>query len=330
MKRRGALLVAILSAAALSACAATGGGSSPDADARLMLDFQPNAVHSGIYVATSRGYDEALGVNLNVEVPGDGTDAIGLLLSNRIQFAVLDIHDLALAREKGRNLVAVMALVQRPLAAVLAAPSVRSPRALTGARVGVTGLPSDDAVLDSIFTGAGGDPAKVKRTTIGFNAVGALLSGKVDAATAFWNVEGVALKQKRPRIQEFRVDDFGAPRYPELVLAARPETIQDTPELVQAAVTALRRGYREVMLGPEEAVGVMVDRVDGLKRKTVQAELDAVLPAFVAGGLAFGRFDLPSLEKWSAWEQRFGITKKQPDVTRMFNPSFAKKGKISG
>ena len=97
-----------------------------------MLDFQPNAVHAGIYLAIARGFDEALGVNLNVEVPGDGTDAIGLLLSNRIQFAVLDIHDLALAREKGRDLVAVMALVQRPLAAVLADESVRSPRALTG------------------------------------------------------------------------------------------------------------------------------------------------------------------------------------------------------
>ncbi|MBA2346756.1 MAG: ABC transporter substrate-binding protein, partial [Solirubrobacterales bacterium] len=197
-------------------------------------------------------------------------------------------------------------------------------------RVGVTGLPSDDAVLDSIVSGAGGDPEKVRRTTIGFNAVGALLAGKVDAATAFWNVEGVALKQKRPRIREFRVDDFGAPRYPELVLAVRPETIQDSPDLVQAAVTALRRGYREVMLGPEEAVGVMVDRVDGLERETIQAQLDAVLPAFVAGGIDFGHFDLPSLMRWAGWEQRFGITKEPPDVDRMFDPSFAEQGVISG
>lgn len=329
MKRCAALLAAMLTAVALGACGATGGGS-PDAEARLMLDFQPNAVHAGIYLAAARGFDEALGVDLNVEVPGEGTDAIGLLLSNRIQFAVLDIHDLALAREKGRDLVAVMALVQRPLAAVLADESVRSPRALTGARVGVTGLPSDEAVLDSIVSGAGGDPAKVRRTTIGFNAVGALLSGKVDAATAFWNVEGVALKAKRPRIREFRVDDFGAPRYPELVLAVRPETIQDSPDTVQATVTALRRGYREVMLGPEEAVGVMVDRVDGLDRETIQAQLDAVLPAFVAGGLDYGRFDLPSLTRWAGWEQRFGITERPPDVARMFDPSFAEKGVISG
>jgi len=33
-------------------------------DATLLRDCGPNAVHSGIYLATSRGYDEAEGVNL--------------------------------------------------------------------------------------------------------------------------------------------------------------------------------------------------------------------------------------------------------------------------
>ena len=36
--------------------------------------------------------------------------------------AILDIHDLGLAREQGRDVVGVMAFVQRPLAAVLAQP----------------------------------------------------------------------------------------------------------------------------------------------------------------------------------------------------------------
>jgi len=322
-------LAAVLVLVVLAACGGAG-SDRPGTEARLMLDFQPNAVHAGIYLADARGFTDAEGVSLDVEIPGESTDAIGLLLANRIQFAVLDIHDLALAREKDRDLVAVMALVQRPLAAVFADESVRSPRDLVGKRVGVTGLPSDDAVLDSIVSGAKGDPAKVRRTTIGFDAVRALLAEKVDAATAFWNVEGVALKAERPRIREFRVDDFGAPPYPELVLVAKRTTLQDSPALVQATVTGLRRGYREVLLGPEEAVGVLFDRVDGLERKVVQDQLDAVLPAFTAGGAAFGALDVPALTKWAAWEQRFGLTKERPDVARMFAPQFARQGVISG
>ena len=93
--------------------------------------------------------------------------------------AILDIHDLGLAREKGRDLVGVMALVQAPLAAVLAQPEIKTPKDLEGERAGVSGLPSDVAVLRSIVQGAGGDPDRVKQTTIGFEAVKALLAKRV-------------------------------------------------------------------------------------------------------------------------------------------------------
>jgi len=48
-------------------------------------------------------------------------------------------------------------------------------------------------VLRSTVQGVGGDPARVRTVTIGFNAVSSLLAGRVAAATAFWNIEGVAL-----------------------------------------------------------------------------------------------------------------------------------------
>ena len=63
---------------------------------------------------------------------------------------MLDIHDLALARERGRDLVGVMAFVQTPLAAVLASPGIRTPRDLEGRRIGVSDRAGDDAVLRSI------------------------------------------------------------------------------------------------------------------------------------------------------------------------------------
>ena len=50
--------------------------------------------------------------------------------------------------------------------------------------------------------------------TIGFEAVPALAAGRLDAATAFWNAEGVALRRQGVPTREFRVDDYGAPRYP--------------------------------------------------------------------------------------------------------------------
>lgn len=319
MSRVRLLTALLLAVVALAGCGADGSARAPNTDATVLLDFQPNAVHSGIYTAVSRGYDTALGVTLRVRVPTDSTDAVKLLASRTADFAVLDIHDLAIARERGRDLVGVMALVQTPLAAILASPSIRTPRELEGRRVGVTGLASDDAVLRSIVKGAGGDPSKVKSTTIGFDAVRSVLTGRVAAATGFWNVEGVALRARRPEIREFRVEDFGAPAYPELVLAVTRETLQDRASLVRATVAALARGYEEVLSDPANGVSALVQAVEGLDRGQVRRELDAVAPAFTAGARGFGELDRDRLEEWARWEKRFGITRREPEIGLAFD-----------
>ena len=187
----GTLCAALL---LLAGCGGTSGGDRPNEEATLLLDFTPNGVHAGIYLATARGYDDAEGVALEVRAPSASTDALRLLQGGRADMAILDIHDLGLARQEGADIVGVMALVQRPLASVLAQPDVRRPRDLEGRPRGVTGLPSDVAVLRSVVAGDDGDPDRVRTVTIGFEAVKALLAGRIDGATAFWNVEGV-----RPR-----------------------------------------------------------------------------------------------------------------------------------
>jgi ABC-type nitrate/sulfonate/bicarbonate transport system substrate-binding protein len=247
---------------------------------------------------------------------------VRLLLGGRAQLAVLDIHDLAIARQEGRDLVGVLALVQRPLAAVLARPGIETPRDLEGRRVGVTGLPSDDAVLRSVVRGDGGDPAKVRVTTIGFEAVKALLAGRVAGATAFWDVEGVALRHARPGFHEFRVDDYGAPSYPELVLCTTRETIDQQPDLVRGVVHALVRGYQQALADPEGSVADELSLTHGLDRGLINAEMDAVNDAFQAPDGRVGELDPGRLRAWAAWERKFGIVKRAPDVAKTFDSAF--------
>jgi len=307
---------------ALAGCGSDGGKPGSPRPATLLLDFQPNAVHAGIYATLANGYDGARGVALDVRVPGDATDAVTLLAAGRSDMAILDIHDLAIARERGIDLVGVMALVQKPLAAVLAGPRIRTPRDLEGERVGVTGLPSDEAVARSIVAGARGDPERLRLTVIGFKAVRSLLTGRVAGATAFWNVEGVALRAQRPSIREFRVDDYGAPAYPELVVTVIRKTLRDRPQLVGDVVKALAHGYDGVIADPRAGLDALLSQTDGLDRATAQRELDAVLPAFTAGARSFGELDPRRLRAWARWEARFGIVRRAPDVAPAFDGRF--------
>jgi putative hydroxymethylpyrimidine transport system substrate-binding protein len=318
MKRVVALLAAVLVTGALAACG--GGGAEPGARERatLVLDFQPNAVHTGIYAAVREGYYQNAGVDLEVRQPSASTDAPKLLIAGRADFAILDIHDLGLARERNLKLVGLMPIVQRPLAAVIAADraEVRRPADLAQKTVGVTGLPSDDAVLDSVLAAGGVDPASVHPITIGFQAVSSLAADKVAAATAFWNAEGVTLRRQGIPIREFRVDDYGAPRYPELVLATSGRLLSREPSLARRVVRATARGYALAARDPARALNDLLAADPSLDRDEQEAELRAL-----ERGHAFepvGRFDRRALAAWARWDVRHGILEHRPDVRNAF------------
>jgi putative hydroxymethylpyrimidine transport system substrate-binding protein len=315
MKSVAALLAAALLLAGAAGCGGSGAEPGAPEGATLVLDFTPNAVHSGIYAAQREGYYRDAGIDLRIRAPGESTDAPKLLAAGRTDFAILDIHDLGIARERGLDLVGLMPLVQRPLAAVIArrGDGVESPRDLQGRTVGVTGLPSDEAVVDSEVSAAGGDPAKVKRVTIGFNAVSSLAAGKVEAATGFWNAEGVALRRRGVPIRIFKVNRYGAPPYPELVLVTSRETARERPRLASSMVEATRRGYGFTVRRPQRALADLLAEAPGLDRGDQQAQLDVLLP-----DLHPGPFFAPYLRAWAAWDLEHGLLERPLDVEAAF------------
>jgi NitT/TauT family transport system substrate-binding protein/putative hydroxymethylpyrimidine transport system substrate-binding protein len=310
MPARIALLTA--AAALLAGCGGDGGGSAAPR-VTIGLDFTPNAVHAPIYAAVREGHDADHGVRLRIRPPGSAPDSLKLLASGRADIAVLDIHDLGLARERGADVVAVGALVQRPLAAIIAREGIGRPRDLEGRLVGVSGLPSDPAVLRAVVEDDGGDFDAVRQVTIGFAAVPSLIQEKVDAVPAFWNAEGVVLRRRGVRTREFRVDDFGAPRYPEVVLIATRRTLDKRREEVEGAVRAIRDGVESVLADPGAAVRDIA-RAGGAEDELVRAQLEAVRPALQPPL----RLDRAAIEAWAAWDARFGILKRRPDVDEAF------------
>jgi putative hydroxymethylpyrimidine transport system substrate-binding protein len=325
-RRAAALLAAICSALALVAC---GGGSTnaqpPVRDATLVLDFIPNAIHAGIYSALARGYAQQAGVHLHVIAPPASPDSIKLLETGRANFAILDIHDLAIARAEHQDVVGIMAIVERPLAAVVAERAIHNPRQLEGKTVGVTGVPSDLAVLHSIVRGGGGNPRLVKTITIGFNAVPALLAHRIDAATAFWNDEGVTLAHEHRGFHSFLVERFGAPSYPELILCATASSLRQNPTLARAVVRALVRGYQFTLRNPEGSEADLESAVSNLDPRLVAEQLTAEHGAFLGPGGQVGVLDRGTLARWARWELNFGIVKKLPDLDAMFNSTFLPK-----
>src|SRR4051812_27862364 len=296
--KRVALVFLLL---ALAACGSSSSTSSTAPPATIALDFTPNAVHAPLYMA---------GNALKIRKPGAGPDSLKLVSTGKVDLGVLDIHDLAIAREQGVDLVAVGVLVGKPLAALIAQPGIRRPRDLEGKTVGVSGLPSDPAFLKAIVEDDGGDYAKVKQVTIGFNAVSRLLTKRVDAVPAFWNAEGGVLKARGLDAKEVRVEDYGAPPYPEVVLVTARKTLEAKPETIAAALKAIRGGVAATRKAPDAAVTKIAKAAETDDTGLVRRQLDAVLPLF-ADDLKAPR---DVLDAWADFDARIGLVKTRPDV----------------
>ncbi len=315
MRRAVALLAAVLLLAGVAGCGEDGAEPGAPQGVTLVLDFVPNAVHAGVYTAQAQGYYRDRGIDLTIRQPGESSDAPKLLAAGRVDFAILDIHDLGIARERGLGLVGTMPIVQRPLAAVIARGNgpVRRPRDLQGHTVGVTGLPSDEAIVDSEVSADGGDPSKVDRVTIGFNAVSSLAAGKVDAATGFWNAEGVALQRQGIPIQIFKVNSYGAPPYPELILTTSEQMIERNPDLVDSMIAATTRGYELAYEDPTQALNDLLAEVPSLERADQSAQLRVLQP-----DLHPAPFDEQILREWAAWDLDHDLLERPLNVDEAF------------
>jgi putative hydroxymethylpyrimidine transport system substrate-binding protein len=149
--------------------------------------------------------------------------------------------------------------------------------------------------------------------TIGFSAEPSLIAGRVDAVVSFWNAEGVALRERGVDTREFRVDEYGAPRYPELVLAVTGKTLRERSDLVDSMLAELERGTRAALRDREATIAELV-RVSGADEPLVRAQFAAVAPALRPPL----RLDREALEGWARFDARFGILRSTPHVERAF------------
>jgi putative hydroxymethylpyrimidine transport system substrate-binding protein len=281
--------------------------------ATLILDFTPNAVHAGIYRALAAGYYRHQNIDLRVVQPTSTQETLKLIEAGRAQFGLADGSDVASLIDKGGDAWAVMAIVQHPLGGLigLASEHLRSPAGLAGKTVGITGVPSDTAVLDTELRHAGTDPRQVKVVTVGFNGAQALVGGKIAAFTGFIPDDGVALQVSGHPISAFGLDEQGGPPYPGLVAFTTRHLIATDPALVRDFVQATVRGYDDTLKDPSRSLAELEASNPTLPRKLTAASLRVYLPLFAptagARAVPFGTLQQANVEAMSRWMVRAGL-----------------------
>lgn len=313
MKASWKKIVALLVAAfALSLGVAACGGSDDSSsdsgssgemkDATLVLDFIPGAVHAGIYEAKSKGYYEDNGINLKIIEPTSTADTLKLIDAGKADFGIADGIDMASQIEEGREAKAIMAILQRPPGGLitLEEDGIATPADLAGKTVGVTGVPSDNAILDTIMADAGSNSDEADVVTIGFNGVQSLEAGKVQAFTGFIPADGVQVEADGYKTKSFPLDENGGPSYPGLVAFSTETMIADDPDLMKGFVEATIKGYQDALADPEAALTSLEDQTQGLDPELQKQVFDAYIPYFGESD-TYGQFKKEALESLSTF-----------------------------
>lgn len=271
-------------------------------DATLVLDFIPGAVHSGIYEAVQKGYYEENGINLKIIEPTSTADTLKLIDAGKAEFGIADGIDLATQIADGRAAQGIMAIAQRPPGGLitLEEDGITDPKQLEGETVGVTGVPSDTAILNTVMEDAGGSADEVNVVTIGFNGVQSLESGKVKAFTGFIPADGVQVEADGYPTKNFPLDEYGGPSYPGLVVFSTESKIGEDPDLMQSFVDATVKGYQDALDDPAAAIDSLISQTQGIDKQLATDSFDAWIPLFGPAD-TFGQFNQDNLESLSTF-----------------------------
>ncbi|HZD74223.1 MAG TPA: ABC transporter substrate-binding protein [Actinomycetota bacterium] len=299
---------------------ATSGDQAGPARIDLSLDWTPNPDHVGLYYAQQHGEFQRAGLRVTMRAPSDPSAPIKLVGLDKVDLAISYQPDLFLAAEKGLPVKAVAALVPVPLNSLisLTGAGIDDPAGLRGRKVGVTGIPTDEAILSTVLRTAGLRRGDVRVVNVGYNLVTSLLSHKVDAILGgYRNVEGIQIAlQTGTEPVVLPVDRLGVPSYDELVVVANARRLDGD----KAYADALRRFLATVVRasaaasrdrdGAVRALQQATSYREEFLRRSVPATLDLLRPP---DGSPIGCMDQSAWRSYGDWMHRTGLLGRAVD-----------------
>jgi putative hydroxymethylpyrimidine transport system substrate-binding protein len=287
----------------------------------LTLDFYPNPDHAGIYMAQRLGYFADAGLDVSIHTPSDPAAPIKQVAAGQTDLAISYEPEVLLAKEQGLDVVAVGALVDRPLTSLiwLKKSGIGGVAGLRGKTIATAGIPYQDAYLKTILARANLSTSDVKTVNVGYGLLPALVGGRAGAMLGgFSNVEGVDLRLRGKDPVVTPVDKLGVPPYDELVLVARRDRLEEDPQAIRLFLAALARGTAAAVKSPDAAAEALLEANSDLDPKLTRAELSATLPLLSKSGF----MNPAEWRAFIAWMRDNGLISGHPSAAQVLSNAY--------
>lgn len=220
----------------------------------LLLDWFINPDHAAIIIAQQKGFFEKNNLNVEIIEPADPSMPPKLVAAKKADLAVDYQPQLQMQVSEGLPLVRIATLVNSPLNSlvVLENSGINKIEDLKGKKVGYSVSGFETALLDSMLKSVNLSAKDVELVNVNWSLSPSLMSKQVDAVIgAFRNFELNQLKLENQAGIAFFPEDYGVPKYDELIVVANKETISQ--EKYKKFVKSLQEASIYIKENPEKS-----------------------------------------------------------------------------
>src|SRR5450432_978887 len=249
------------------------------------LGYIPDVQFAPFYVAKSKGYYTAAGLNVTFN-HGIVPDLFGSMVAGRNTFVFAGGDELLAARDKNIPAVDVSTIFQKyPVSLIVPSDSpIKTLADLKGHTIGIPGAyGSTYTGLLALLYSAHLKTTDVKLQTIGFTQVAALISHKVDAVMGYSNNEALQLPAHGFPVRTFNVSDY-QPLVSNGIITTE-NTYHSQAAMVKSFVAATLKGLKDVIADPSAALEICKTYIPTLTDTTQALNvLKATIPLWQGNG----------------------------------------------
>ena len=278
---------------------------------RIALDWTPNTLHAGLYVARAKGWFSEAGLSqiefVSPEIDQYKKTPAARLNEEEVEIAIAPSESVVSYQtlpEKNK-LVAVAAVAQRDSSAIvtLKGSNIDRPSRLDGKVYASYGARFEDHIVRQMIRNDGGNGHLdiINPPMLGiFNT---LQKGEADATWVFMPWEGVEAQRKGLQLNAFRMGDYDIPYGYTPVMLAHPDHLQMEKASFQAFLKASARGYRFAAQNPEAAAALLQSESGHPECQNLDfltESMEALAPFLLRED---GRWGLMDPARWTAFAQ---------------------------
>ncbi|MEM9674420.1 MAG: ABC transporter substrate-binding protein [Bacteroidota bacterium] len=278
---------------------------------KVALDWTPNVIHAGLYVAQINNLwkDSGLEVEyISVEIDNYQKKTTQRLAEGEVHIALSPsehLLDYRLLQKEQYPIKAIATVMQQETSAFVTLPDIGiiRPSQLDGKTYGGYKTQLEKELLTSLIQQDSGKGEINLVTPPRLEVFEAFLQKQFDVAWVFMPWEGVIAERRGKKLNAFRLHDYQIPYGYSPILMAREDVLNESQEAFQVFLEAVSQGYQRAAAAPEETAQLLVSHIDHPNFQDLDFIIQAmqvIAPSFLNDQQQWG---IMQASRWSTYVQ---------------------------